>query len=41
MKGLTDKQKKLPAALQKAILEKQKKDEKKKPKMNPKKNKYS
>jgi len=39
MKGLTEKQKKLPPALQKAILAKQEKDSKKKPKMPPKKNK--
>ena len=32
MKGLTEKQKKLPPALQKAILAKQEKDAKKKPK---------
>jgi hypothetical protein len=37
---LTEKQKKLPPALQKAILAKQEKDSKKpKPKSNPKKNK--
>jgi len=37
---LTEKQKKLPPALQKAILAKQEKDKKKpKPKSNPKKNK--
>lgn len=46
MQGLTEKQKKLPIGLQKAILAKQKKDSEKpkpkmpaKPKNNPKKNK--
>ena len=40
MKGLTEKQKKLPPALQKAILAKQAKDAKNpKPKTNEKKNK--